>query len=297
MKDKKFEGIFPVLSLPFDEKGDIDYKSLENLVNFCIEKKADGIVIFGVASEFYKITDEESREVILTIVSTVKRRIPLFAGVGKLSTQTTIMQAQFCAATDVDGLIIFPPYFMPMSGKKLFEHYINIARSVDLPVIIQDAPQMSGVNMDLDFFVDLVKEAQNIEYAKIEAPFCGPKISEVIAATKGDLNIFDGNGGLHFYEHLLRGVCGLMPGCSVIEAFVNIYNKCKEGKKEGALAIYKDLLPYVNIQCQAGELYILCEKTILKHRGIIKSSASREPWLALDKVTEKLLVQYFENIN
>lgn len=297
MNTTHFEGIYPVLSLPFDAKRDIDYESLRDLVEFCIEKGAHGIMMFGIASEFYKITDEESREVIKAIVTSIRKRVPFVVGVGKLSTATTVMQARFCVDNAVDGLIVLPPYFMPISRQKLLEHYINIARSVTLPIIIQDAPQMSGVNMDVDFFKTLVSDAPNIEYAKIETPFSGPKISEVLAATDGKVRVFDGNGGLHFYEHLLRGACGLMPGCSVIETFVGIYDCFRRNEKDQALAMYRTLLPYVNIQCQAGELYILCEKTMLKHRGVIKSATSREPWLTLDTVTEDLLIQHLRGLN
>lgn len=295
MIEKDFKGIYPVLSLPFTEKKEIDYGSLSNLVNFCNEKGAHGIVIFGVASEFYKITDEESREVIRVIVEKNEKKIPLIVGVGKLSTETTIMQAKFCNDLDVDGLMIFPPYFIPTTTQRLFEHYLNIAKSVDMPIIIQDAPQVSGVNMDIDFFINISKKAKNIRYVKIEAPFAGPKISMVLSATKGGLKIFDGNGGIHFYEHLIRGVCGLMPGCSLLEIFINIYNKFSENKVE-AFKQYEELLPLLNIQSQAAEVYIACEKLMLKHRGIIRSSGSREPWINIDKTMQDLLFEILQKL-
>ena len=65
MKEKMFKGIFPVLSLPFQDEIEIDYGSLENLIEFCIDKNAHGLVMFGVASEFYKVSDDAGRSFII----------------------------------------------------------------------------------------------------------------------------------------------------------------------------------------------------------------------------------------
>ena len=243
MSDNDLKGVYPVLSLPFKEDEEIDYESLKDLVSFCIEKNSHGIVIFGVASEFYKITDDETFRVIDTVVESVNGKVPVLAGVGRLSTYTTRIQAKYCQEKGMDGIIIFPPYFIPTGSVQLFKHYSEVAGSVDIPVIIQDAPQVSGVNMDVSFFIELNKRCSNITYAKIEAPFAGPKISKVLEETNGRFSIFDGAGGMHFYEHLIRGICGLMPGCAVVELFVEIFNEFDDGKKEKAFEHFKELLP------------------------------------------------------
>ena len=297
MNKTDFKGIYPVLSLPFTKDKDIDYDSLSNLVNFCYKKGAKGIVIYGVASEFYKVTDEESREIIKAIIAENNKRMHFIVSVGKLCTETTIMQARFCNNLDVDGLMIVPPYFLPVSQKSLFEHYLNVANSVDLPIIIQDAPQNSGVNMDMDFYTKLAESAGNINYAKIEAPFSGPKMESVISATGGKIRIIDGYGGNYFYEHLLRGACALMPGCTLVDRFADIYNKFEENKKDKAIELHTEILPLINLECQGiGEFFVACEKLMLKHLGVIRSSASREPWTTLDKTTENLVIEYLDRL-
>ncbi|MFC2159138.1 dihydrodipicolinate synthase family protein [Actinomycetota bacterium] len=297
MVEKKFEGIFPVLSLPFkDNNLDIDYGSLESLINFCIDKKAHGVVMFGVASEFYKVNDEESREIIRQVVKTASGRVPVLIGVGQLSTIATVQLAKFCEDTGVDGIIVFPPYLMPTGRQELFKHFIEVAGSVDLPVVIQDAPQISGVNMDNDFFIGLSEKCSNIKYAKIEAPFAGPKISSILAATKGKFKILDGAGGNFFYETLERGVCGLLPGCSIIEKFVEIYEEFVKGNKQKAEDIYRNILPLLNLQSQMAELFIACEKMMLKYRGVIKGSTSRDPWVTIDPLIKDLVIKNMNRI-
>ena len=297
MVKTSFEGIYPVLSLPFTEKKDIDYGSLTRLINFCYENGARGIVAFAVAGEFYKITDEESKEIIKAIINENKKRMHFIVSVGKLSTETTIEFAQFCNGLDVDGLMIFPPYFLPVSKRSLFDHYLNVAKSVDLPIIIQDAPQNSGVEMNIDFYLKLAESANNIRHAKIEAPFSGPKMESIISDTGGKIKIIDGWGGSHFYEHLLRGARGLMPGCTLVKALADIFNEFKDNKKEEALDLHTKILPLINLECQGlGEYFIVCEKIMLKHLGVISTATSRGPWTNLDKNTENLIIEYLDRL-
>ena len=103
MTEEKLKGVYPVLSLPFKEDKEVDYKSLQSLVDFCIEKKSHGIVMFGVASEFYKITDAESFKIIDTVAERVNKKIPLLFGVGRPSTYTTKIQAEYCQGKGADG--------------------------------------------------------------------------------------------------------------------------------------------------------------------------------------------------
>lgn len=290
------KGVYPVLSLPFKEDMEIDYRSLESLIGFCLEKGIHGIVIFGVTSEFYKITDGESFKVIDTVIKKVKKKVPVLVGVGRLSTYTTRIQAQYCQEKGADGIIIFPPYFIPAGIDELFRHYIEVADSVDIPVVVQDAPQVSGVNMDVNFFIDLNKKCSNITYAKIESPYAGPKITKVIDDTKKRFSIFDGNGGIHFYEHLVRDCCGLMPGCSVVELFVEIFNEFKQGNRKKAFELYKELLPLLILQGQAAELFIACEKEMLRARGVIEHPGSRRPWIKLDDTIRDLLMENLERL-
>ena len=296
MKEKIFKGIFPVLSLPFKDEVEIDYDSLESLIDFCIDKNAQGLVMFGVASEFYKVNDDESKKIINHVVKSAAGRVPVVVGVGRLSTLATIQQARFCEDASVDGVVIFPPYFIPLGEEQLFKHYADIASSIDLPIIIQDAPQVSGVTMDNDFFIGLSDKCTNIKYAKLEGPFAGPKIASVLSETGKRFKIFDGWGGTHFYEHLVRGVCGLMPGCSAVEIFVEIYKDFTGDRKERAEENYRNILPLIILQSQQAELFIACEKEMLKYRGVIKSSTSRNPWVTIDPVLKELLINNLKRL-
>ena len=291
MSGNKLEGVYPVLSMPFNEDREVDYDSLRSLINFLVEKGVDGLTIFGLNSEFYKLSDEEINKITDVFVDENKGRVKLMAGVGKPGTETTIKQAKFCQDIGIDALIIFPPYCVPISPNKLFNHYVDVSNSVDIPIVIQDSPKYSGVNMDLDFFLKLSQECSNIKYAKIENQLSGPKISKIIKSSNKKISVFAGKGGTHYIEHLQRDVCGIMPGCSMIELFVTIFSKFKNGEFVEADKIFEEMATFLYLEDQEIEYYIASEKEILTYRGIINSTSSRRPCTILDELSRKLLIE------
>lgn len=291
MSGNKLEGVYPVLSMPFNKDREVDYDSLRSLINFLIGKGVDGLAVFGLNSEFYKLSDEEIKKITELLVDENMGRVKLMAGVGKSGTETTIEQARFCQDLGMDALIIFPPYCVPISSEKLFRHYVDVSNSVDLPIVIQDSPKYSGVNMDLDFFLKLSEECSNIRYAKIENQLSGPKISKIIQSSKKGLSVFAGKGGTHYIEHLQRDVCGIMPGCSMIELFVDIFSKFKNREFTEADKIFEEMATLLYLEDQEIEYYIASEKEMLAYRGIISTASSRRPCFELDELSRKMLIE------
>ena len=291
MSGNKLEGVYPVLSVPFNKDREVDYGSIRSLIDFLIGKGVDGLAVFGLNSEFYKLSDDEINKITKVFVDANNGRVKLMAGVGKPGTETTIKQARFCQDRGMDALIIFPPYCVPISPGKLFNHYVDVSNSVDIPIIIQDSPKYSGVNMDLDFFLKLSEECSNIRYAKIENQLSGPKITEIIQSSKKKLSVFAGKGGTHYMEHLKRDVCGIMPGCSIIELFVDIFSKFKNDEFEEADKIFEDMATLLYLEDQEIEYYITSEKEMLAYRGIISSAVSRRPCFELDELSKKMLIE------
>ena len=220
----------------------------------------------------------------------------LIIGVGKPGTETTIEQARFCESLKVDAIIIFPPYCVPISPNQLLNHYIDVASSVNIPIIIQDSPIYSGVNMDLTFFIKLAESCSNINYAKIENKLSGPKITSIIEGTKGKLNVFAGKGGTHYFEHLLRSICGINNGSTVIEKYVEIFKKFKSGNYGEAEEIFEDMATLLYLEDQEIEYYITCEKIMLEYRGVIKESISRKPDAKLDRIAKDMLIGKLDRI-
>ena len=58
----ELKGICPIIAAPFTAKGDVDYDSLQNEIYWLAEHGAHGATLFGIAGEYYKLTDEEAEK-------------------------------------------------------------------------------------------------------------------------------------------------------------------------------------------------------------------------------------------
>ncbi len=120
--------------------------------------------------------------------------------------------------------MVLPPYLVKpgvagYSGTTI----CTIASAVDIPIMIQDAPQLTGVSMTPALWVDLARQAANIAYVKAEGTPQGATISATLAQSDGRLRVFCGWGGLGIIDALERGARGSMPAANFTDVFARIH--------------------------------------------------------------------------
>jgi 4-hydroxy-tetrahydrodipicolinate synthase len=82
-----FEGSYVAIVTPFTTDGkSVDYKALDELVEFQINGGTDGIVAVGTTGESPTLSHDEHHKVIEAIVKRVNKRIKVIAGTGSNST-------------------------------------------------------------------------------------------------------------------------------------------------------------------------------------------------------------------
>ena len=59
--DESANGVFIIAATPFSDNGALDLKSVDRMVDFYLERGANGLTILGVMGEAPKLTEEESR--------------------------------------------------------------------------------------------------------------------------------------------------------------------------------------------------------------------------------------------
>ena len=82
------KGVFPILSTPFDSKDNIIYEDVHSEVEYAIESGVNGIAI-ALASEIYKLTDQERNELLRRVVDFANKRI-------KVCMNTTAESTKLC---------------------------------------------------------------------------------------------------------------------------------------------------------------------------------------------------------
>ena len=70
----EIKGICPIIATPFTENGSVDYEDLYNLVSTLIKGGCDAVTLFGIAGEYYKLTDEERKKMVEVTVTAAKKK-------------------------------------------------------------------------------------------------------------------------------------------------------------------------------------------------------------------------------
>jgi 4-hydroxy-tetrahydrodipicolinate synthase len=183
-----FTGAMTALITPFQD-GQVDFSTLEELVEFQIKNGIDGIVPVGTTGECPTLSHDEHKQVIERVVKTAAGRVPVIAGAGSSSTAEAIELAEFSKKVGADATLQVDPYYNKPTQEGFYQHFKTIAEEVDLPMVLYDIPGRCGAGMTVDTVVRL-SEIENIVAIK-DATGKLDQVSEI--ACRCDLTILSGD--------------------------------------------------------------------------------------------------------
>ena len=186
-----FTGAMVALITPFQD-GEIDFRTLDELIDFQLESGIDGIVPVGTTGESPTLSHEEHKKVIERVIKAVGGKVPVIAGAGSNSTEEAIELTAFSKKAGADATLQVDPYYNKPTQEGFYQHFKAIAEEVDLPVVLYDIPGRCGAAMTPDTIVRLA-EIENIVAVK-EATGKLDHASEI--ATRCDLTIISGDDSL-----------------------------------------------------------------------------------------------------
>lgn len=187
-----FKGAGVAVITPFNADGSVNYDKLGEVLEFQIANSTDAIIICGTTGEASTLTHEEHLECIRYTVDKVKGRIPVIAGTGSNCTQTAVYLSTEAAKYGADGLLVVTPYYNKATQNGLYEHYMEIAKSVDVPIIMYNVPGRTGCNILPATAVKLVKAADNIVGIK-EATGNISQVAKLMSLAEGCIDLYSGN--------------------------------------------------------------------------------------------------------
>lgn len=292
--ENTLQGICPIVATPFTRKGKIDENGLRSLVNTLCQGGCHGAILFGVAGEFYKLSDEERRSLIqIASDELTDEKMPLLVSITHQSASIAVDEAKFAQKEGVDGLMVLPPSMLKPGPTQQYDHIKAIAESVDLPIMVQYAPETAGSPVPLDVFVSLAEEFSNVRYFKIESEPPGPDVTELVDRTPKHVGVFVGYAGINMIEAFDRGATGVIPGSSLHDIYLEIHRRYRSGDREGALALHDRLVPFLNHVRQGPPMLVHYEKKILKRRGVIDSGHARQPAFEPDDIYDNLFEYHY----
>ena len=277
-----------MLPTPFDQNGDVDASSIKSLVNGARIAKCTGVVTLGVMGEAHRLTDSERGPIIDTVVKAAGDDLTVTVGVSAESGHSLAARTREAQSAGATAVMAAPAKMTKPNSTSTFSYYEAAQEITEIPIVIQDLPEQTGVHLHPEFIGKLHEELPDAKYLKLEDPPTPQKITSVIEATAGRMGVFGGLGGAFLFEELRRGAIGTMTGFAYPEVLVSIYNYLMKNDIERARNIFYSWLPLIRYENSSG-IGLAIRKELMKHRGFIETADVRSPTASIDIRTKEEL--------
>ncbi|MGN0004768.1 MAG: 4-hydroxy-tetrahydrodipicolinate synthase [Candidatus Gastranaerophilaceae bacterium] len=187
--------IITAMVTPFNENFEVDYVSLEKLVNHLIATGTDAILVAGTTGECPTLTHEEEWDVLKFVLKTVNGRVKVIMGTGSNSTETAVMTAKKAEELGADAILTVVPYYNKPNQRGMKAHFSAVAEAVKLPIILYNIPGRTGVNMLPATIAELAEKYSNIVAVK-QSNGDLDLISEMKSICPKDFIIYSGDDSL-----------------------------------------------------------------------------------------------------
>lgn len=232
---------------PFDEDESVDLQALRaNLARWSASGVA-GYVALGSTGERVHLDARERASVIETARECVPRELSFVVGVGEQGTRGTIEECNLAARQGADAVLVLTPHFYKgaMTQGALASHFESVADSSNVPVILYNIPQNTGVALAPETVARLSEHA-NIAGIKDSSGDVANFVEMVRLVGDGaeEFDLLTGHAGV-FYASLASGAVGgiLAAGCVLPRLCVEIYEAARAEQYERARELQRRLAP------------------------------------------------------
>ena len=297
MKPLEIKGIIPPVVTPMNPDESVNIAELRNQVERQIAGGVHGIFPFGTNGEGYILSLKEKEEILEAVVDQVKGRIPVYAGTGCISTKDTVYMSKQAEELGADALSIITPSFAVASQKELYDHYVEVAKHVNIPIVLYNIPARTGNKLLPETVAKLAKDVDVILGAK-DSSGDRENLKAYITLTRDlgkDFSVLAGNDGNIFFclqEGGAGGIAGranLWPKtvASIYDYFVagdlakaeaaqneiaKIQRVFKFGNPNTIIKKAVNLLGYPVGDCRRPFNY-LCEEGVEELKAVLKETA------------------------
>ena len=236
--------IVPILT-PINENEFIDEAKLRDQVNYVIDGGVLGILAFGSNGEFYVIEEDEMERGLKIMIDQAGGRVPVYFGIGAISTKKCCRLAKMAAACGAAGISVLQPMFLKPTEAELFLHFKTIAEAVpETPVLLYNNPGRVNYTMSAGLVERLAHEIPNIVGMKDTSGDI-TQTSEFIRRTRDvGFKVFGGKDTLLYASMCHGAVGGVCTAANFMpELIVDVYNKYVAGDLAGSLEAQFKLNP------------------------------------------------------
>jgi 4-hydroxy-2-oxoglutarate aldolase len=236
-------GVFPPITTPFKESGDIDFRHLVANLERWNQQPLAGYVVGGSNGEFVSLSSEERVDVVRAVHAEIPSGRLLIAGSGMQSTRSTIELTRQMADVGADAAIVVTPsyYKTMMSTAALENHYRQIADASSIPIILYNVPANTGVELEVEAVVRLATHPNVIGIKDSGGSVA--KIGAMVHKTPEDFQVLAGSAGF-LVGALAVGAVGVIGALANIAGreLVEILTQFRTGELNVARSIQLRLI-------------------------------------------------------
>ncbi len=239
-------GTYTAIVTPFNEDGSLDYNTLTALVHDQIEQGIDGIVAVGTTGESPTVTHKENIDIVKQVVDAARGQISVIAGTGSNSTAEAVEMTKHAADIGASYSLQVCPYYNKPNQEGLYRHFVTIADSCTLPIILYNVPGRTGGSIDNETILRLA-DHDNIVAVK-EASGDLIKISDLIMRRPEGFSVLSGNDDSAFMLCALGGNGVISVASNVVPKLMSqMINAILHGHLEKARTLHHRLFPLFSI--------------------------------------------------
>ena len=276
-----FDGLMPAMVTPFDERGEIDLRATEAVVERFVAAGVSGISPLGSTGEATHLTFEERKRFAGEMVRIVGGRVPVVVGSGSSGTRVAVELARHAEEVGADAALVVSPFYWGVGEEGLFRHFEAVAASVEIPVLLYNLPMLTGVNLSPSLVGRIAAACPNVvgikdtvtEYAHIVG------VLREVKRERPEFSVLCGWEDL-VLPSLLAGADGSICAFANVapELFVDLVRSAREGDLTRAAELHRRVLALVTLGTQSDPA-IGAIKLAMNVLGVPISPAVRGPAL------------------
>lgn len=287
-----FGRLLTAMATPFDEEGNLDQRCVRRLAEHLIATGTETIVVSGTTGESPTLSAAE-RVLLIELTQDVCRgRAKVLAGVGTNSTSDTLQGARAAVDAGADGIMVVTPYYNKPPQDSLYHHFTEVARAVDVPILIYNVPGRTGCNM-LPSTVVRLSQASSFLGIK-EASGNLDQVSEIIRAVRRDFVLYSGDDSLTL-PMLAVGAEGVVSVASHIigQEIAEMLRAHCAGNYKQAQAVHAKVFPlFKALFCTTSPIPL---KWALNRLGLA-GGALRPPLYSISKAEAEIVEQALQAV-
>lgn len=237
---RDLRGVVPYLPTPLTADGQVDEAALRRLCRHLVAEGVHGLTPLGSTGEFAYLDFAAKERVVATTVEAADGHVPVIAGVAATTTRDAVAQAKRWAALGADGILAVLEAYFPISEQGVIDYFTAIADATDAPVTLYTNPNFQRSDLSMEA-IDALSHHPNILFLKDASTNTGRLLS-ILNRTEGRIGVFAASSHITVAVMMIGGRGWLAgPSCLVPRQSVRLFDLCRTGHWEQAMALQRDL--------------------------------------------------------